>query len=133
MSPNAQMMLLNAVYFKGFWRYPFVDTLTKDFFVEPHAPVEKQFVEQTEDFYYFYSKNLEAKILRLPYEGRRFSMFLLLPFEVDGLEKLIDILESEKLKEEIDRMESINVHVVLPKFKFDSTINLNSIVQQVSH
>lgn len=128
---TAVMLLINAVYFRGLWRFPFEETVTKDFYIDQNAHVKKEFAEQTGTFYYYYSKNLEAKILRLPYEGGRFSMFLVLPFEVDGLGKIIETLSAETLNDEVSRMEEISVHVVLPKFRFDSSTNLNNIIRKV--
>lgn len=129
---SASMILINAIYFCGLWRTPFEKTVEKDFFVQPHTQVRKEFAEVTGDFYYYYSKNMGAKILRLPYEGNRFSMFLILPFEVDGLEKLINNFNSRLLTEEVDRMQEISVTVTLPKFRFDTSINFNQIVKDVS-
>lgn len=129
--PEAVMILINAIYFRGFWRQPFEKTITKEFFVEPESQANKEFVELTGNFHYFYSKNLSAKIIRLPYEGDRYSMFLLLPFENDGLDKFVEALDSELIKDEVNRMEDISVHVVLPKFKFDSSLALNNVIQKV--
>jgi serine protease inhibitor len=131
-STDTVMMLINAVYFRGLWQIPFNHTITKDFFVEASSGVAKEFVQQTSDFYYVYSKDLEAKIVRLPYEGGRFSMFVLLPFDVDGLTKLVEKLNAEKINAEIGKMELYEVNVTLPKFKFDSELKLKSVLQAVS-
>jgi serine protease inhibitor len=128
---NSVMLLVNVVYFHGLWRFPFNDIIVKDFHVEPNVNVTKEFVEQTAEFYYFYSKSLGAKILRLPYEGRHFSMFFILPFQFDGLNELVDKLDSAILSNEVDNMEPTNVHVVLPKFRFDSSMKLNSVIKAV--
>jgi serpin A len=128
---NAAMLLLNAVYFRGLWRLPFEETISRGFQVEPNMNVTKEFVEQTSEFYYSYSKTLSARLLRLPYEGHRFSMFVVLPFEADGLDDLIDQLDAETLSKEIDNMELTTVHVVLPKFRFDSSTKLNSVIKAV--
>lgn len=129
---SAAMILINAIYFGGLWRTPFEETVEKEFFIEPTTQVKKEFAEVTADFYYYYSRTMGAKILRLPYEGSRFSMFIILPFEVDGLEKLINNFNSSLLTEEVNRMREISVHVMLPKFRFDTSINFNQIVKEVS-
>ena len=89
-------------------------------------------MEQTSNFYYFYSRHLNAKILRLPYEGRRFSMFIVLPSEVDGIDTVVEKLESNALKNEVWNMDEYKTHVVIPKFKFDTSVNLNEITKAVS-
>lgn len=128
----ASVLLINAIYFRGLWRFPFEETVSREFLVKPETPVEREFAEMIGDFYYFYSKNLQAKLLRLPYQGGRFSMFIILPFEADGLENLVNNLDSQLLRDEVDRMVDISVHVLLPKFRFDTSINLNQIVKDVS-
>lgn len=128
---NAAMVLVNAVYFQGLWKFPFDKTMTKDFLVQSKKNVSKEFIEQTAEFHYYYSKALGAKILRLPYEGKKFSMFLLLPFAADGLNDLIQKIDAENLTHEVGNMEATDVHVVLPKFKFDSSTKLNSVVKAV--
>lgn len=128
---NTVMLFINAIYFRGLWRYPFDQTTAKNFQVEPNVNITKEFVEQTAEFHYYYSKSLSAKILRLPYQGARFSMFLLLPFESDGLDTLINNLDSKNLSDEVENMEMTNVHVMLPKFRFDSSTKLNSVIKAV--
>lgn len=125
-------MLINAIYFRGLWKVPFEKTKTLDFQVRGKTNVAKEFVEQTSEYYYLYSKALNAKIVRLPYEGGKFSMFVLLPFEADGLNDLIDLMDGEVLKKEVERMEILEVSVTLPKFKFDSAMTLNSVIRSVS-
>jgi serine protease inhibitor len=129
---NAVVLLINAVYFQGLWLYPFEDFATKEFHADRNTKHKKEFVEQTRDFVYYYSKELQAKLLRLPYHGDKYSMVLILPFEIDGLQNIINNLDSDVLEKEVSKMEEITVHVALPKFKFDTSMNLNSIVKKVS-
>lgn len=128
---SSVMLLINALYFRGLWSSPFDQTLTKEFFVEPEVKVEKEFVKQVHDFLYCYSTELKARFLRLPYEGNRFSMFLILPFENDGLHEVIEQLDAEKIRKTVEKMEELSVKVVLPKFKFDSSLKLNSVIKKV--
>ena len=126
------LVLINALYFEGTWRFPFNKTISRDFFTAPGRKTAKKFMEQTSNFYYFYSRHLNAKILRLPYEGRRFSMFIVLPSEVDGIDTVVEKLESNALKNEVWHMDELETHVVIPKFKFDTSVNLNEITKAVS-
>lgn len=128
---NSVILLINALYFEGTWRYGFNKTKTAPFFTAPGQKVEKAFVEQTRNFYYFYSKHLDAKILRLPYNGRRYSMFIILPNDNNNVDNVIERLDAGTIKNEVWHMDEIEVHVVLPKFKFDSSINLNEVVKKV--
>lgn len=128
---NSVILLLNAVYFEGTWRFGFNKTVNGNFFTGPGKSVAKTFMERTSNFYYFYSKHMDAKILRLPYNGRRFSMFIILPNDSTNLDNVVELLDSGTIKNEIWHMDEVEVHVVLPKFKFDSSINLNEVVKRV--
>lgn len=100
--------------------------------MEPNVKVKKEFIHQVGSFHYFYSTEMKVRFLRMPYEGKRFSMFLILPFEVDGLDNLITHLDADKIKHAVKRMEEITVNVTIPKFQFDTSLNLNNVVKMVS-
>lgn len=102
---NSVILLINALYFEGTWRTGFNKTLTKSFFTGPGKKTDKPFMEQTGNFYYFFSKHLNAKMLRLPYIGRRFSMFVILPNEGNDLDRVIDRLDSGAIKNEVWHMD----------------------------
>ena len=129
---QSSIMMLNAVYFEGTWRHGFNETLTKDFNLQPTKSMSKQFVSQTGNFYYFNSRTLNAKILRLPYNGRRYSMFIILPNAVGGINELVERLEEQDINDEVGHMDIFKVHVALPKFKFDSLNNMKSVIQKVN-
>lgn len=126
------LFLINSLYFESSWRFAFNKTFTRDFNHAKGKKSSRQFMEQFGNFYYFYSQHLNAKILRLPYTGRKFSMFIILPNAVNGLDSVIDKLASETLKNEVWHMDELETHVVIPKFKFDTSINLNTVARQVS-
>lgn len=129
---NSVILLINALYFEGTWRFGFNKTKTGTFNTSSGTKVEKTFLEQTRNFYYFYSKHLDAKILRLPYNGRRYSLFVILPTGNNNVDNVIERLDAGTIKNEVWHMDEVEVHVVLPKFKFDSSINLNDVVKKVT-
>lgn len=126
------LFLINALYFESSWRYPFNQTITADFNHGNGKKSPRQFMEQTGNFYYFRSQHLNAKILRMPYAGRRFSMFIVLPIQTNGLDSVIEKLASDTVKNEVWHMDELETHVVIPKFKFDTSINLNDVARTVS-
>lgn len=127
------LLMLNAIYFKGTWRQGFLrnETTTEKFSVSPSKKVDAKFMKQTGQFYYGVSKNLDSKILRLPYKGRRFALFIILPNTVGGINELVRKLEAETLKTEIWNMNSNEVRVSIPKFKFDTTTQMVSILEEL--
>ncbi|XP_045881661.1 serpin B3 isoform X2 [Meles meles] len=101
------LVLVNAIYFKGQWDNKF----------DKNNTVEKEF---------WLNKDIQAKILEIPYKGKDLSMILLLPDEVDGLQKLEDQLTAEKLIEwtSSQNMRDNYVDLYLPRFKVEETYDL---------
>lgn len=128
---NSVLLLINTLYFEGKWRYAFNKTVSREFNHAPGKKSSRQFMELSGKFYYFYSRHLNAQILRLPYNGRKFSMFVILPVEVNGLDSVIDKLSSETIKNEVWHMDELETNIALPKFKFDTSVNLNDIARSV--
>lgn len=128
---SSVVMLLNAIYFKGLWKHPFNNTVDMFFNNGNGEPVRRQFVQQVNNFNYAYDPDRQLRIVQLPYEGKKFSMFIVLPFDNDGLEKVISKLSSKGFDEIFQDMEDISVNITLPKFRFDSKVNLNDVVKEV--
>lgn len=74
-------------------------------------------------FYYFYSKKLNAKILRLPYNGRRYSMFIILPNENNDLDGVIDRLDSRVIKDEVWHLDESG-KIIYVKHAFKKFVDL---------
>lgn len=123
---NSVMILANAIYFSGMWRRQFNDTFDGVFFKTAEEQSRVQYMEQTEYFYYYDHSSLDAKILRLPYKGKKFSMFILLPKTKAGVEELTQILQNDQVKRMQFMMEETKIKVTLPKFKFEFDKNLKS-------
>lgn len=129
---NAVILLTNALRFEGTFRYPFEMTTTRDFFTAPRRKSSKEFMEQTGNFYYFFSRHLNAQMIRLPYNGRRFSMFIILPKVINGIYSVTENLHWNVVKNKVWHMDEKSVRVVLPKFKLDIALNLDNVTKGVS-
>ncbi|GMH44420.1 hypothetical protein BSKO_12372 [Bryopsis sp. KO-2023] len=85
-TPATQAVLVNAIYFKATWAKVFnKEDTSKSEFRGPGGSSETDFMSIRDET--FPSKNvpqLDGRILQLPYEGDRFSMFILLPNTDDG-------------------------------------------------
>lgn len=125
------LLLINAIYFKGVWKIPFEETISTQFYSTPSSPQLRNFVQQTGDYFYQYNQELKARFLRLPYEGKRYSMFVILPFEKDGLADIMGKIDAIMIRDVVDQMKLMQVQVTLPKFKFESSMNLNKVIQNL--
>lgn len=132
-SPDFAAALVNAVYFKGAWEKDFDERAThKAVFTDINGKKSKlDFMEQTSRFKVY--DDGATKIIELPYSctyekdaeswdygtesGKNVSMFIILG-ECD-----VEALPSA------DKFESKNVNLLLPKFRVESSLTLNDILQ----
>ncbi|KAK6636974.1 hypothetical protein RUM43_010640 [Polyplax serrata] len=116
---HATMLLINAVYFKGSWKSQFQpeETFLGDF-ETAQGNKKISYMKQTNSFYYSRSPEINAQILRLPYEGQKFAMYIILPEEKNGLQRLIRNVDPLMIRKYIWQMEEVSTEVILPKFKF---------------
>ncbi|XP_042901041.1 intracellular coagulation inhibitor 2 isoform X1 [Parasteatoda tepidariorum] len=119
--PDTVMVLLNAVYFKGFWQNQFRKEATKPqtFYNKGLAENAKevQMIKLKEPFLFAYSGTYKA--IQLPYKGDEISMLILLPSDLNGLNKLENEVSSDFILNLMTKMYKQNVNVALPKFRLE--------------
>lgn len=86
---------------------------------------------QSNHFYYMRSEELNSRILRLPYLGHKFAMYIILPEKTDGLDELVKTINPTTLRKQIWQLEETSVSVILPKFQFDYTADLKEVLQKI--
>ncbi|CAG9857849.1 unnamed protein product [Phyllotreta striolata] len=132
---EAIMVAANAVYFKGAWRYPFANRTFEDkFYVgngDTFYTITTQFMSTKDRFYVHDSVQLDAKILRLPYKGGKYSMFIILPNSKGGLSSLINRISLASVHSLLYMMDKQMVEVKLPKFKFDFQARFSKTLQDL--
>ena len=91
-SELTRLVLVNAIYFKGKWKSQFRENLTRKhtFFVKRN---ESKFIDmmfQESKFKFAVVKELDVKVISLPYEGNLLLLLLLLlsiPNESEGIHR----------------------------------------------
>ena len=123
-----RLVLTNAIYFKGDWKYQFEPELTQEapFQVAPGEQLSVQMMYQKNRFKYAALPNFQ--MLEMPYTGEDLSMLALLPNEPDGLADLESWLTAESLDQSIDQLLSKEVFVFLPKFEMTSKFGLAEVL-----
>ena len=120
-----QMVLTNAIYFKGDWLHSFKKRSTHDakFHVSPGREIDVRMMTQTGRFGYLETDQLQA--LRMPYKGEELSMVVLLPRKKDGLAAMEKSLTMRNLFDWIEKVrKEQKIKVFLPKFRMDYLISL---------
>jgi serpin B len=125
---DARLVLTNAIYFKGDWARKFKKELTKSepFQVTPSRKVDVPMMRQVGDFQYLDGGDFQA--LGLPYRGNDLSMVVLLPKKADGLAALEKSLTAAKLTECLKKLRTLEVGVILPKFRLTRDARLGQLL-----
>ncbi|CAH0402318.1 unnamed protein product [Chilo suppressalis] len=119
-NPSTEILLANAMYFKGSWQKSFDPKETSGTCFYNHGVCNKvQMMSMRGQFKYAYSEELRAHAIDLPYEGGRYSMVLLVPIDRDGCAPLIRDLPYMSLNQIVNVLEPYDVQLTMPKFTID--------------
>jgi serpin B len=118
-----RLVLTNAIYFRGAWAKPFEAHLTGDgaFYLNAEGEVTVPMMTQTESFAYAAGQGYQ--VVELPYDGRAFSMVILLPEagKLDALESTFDVT---RLAAIVRDMAHRRVALTMPRLEFESGFSL---------
>jgi serpin B len=117
-SPQAKLVITNAVYFNGKWVKSFDKNATrkKDFRTGDGRIIETLMMSSVgRESRFYYTETGDIQILELPYEGKRISMIILLP-KGDNISSLEKSLSLGRLAEWRKGLEEDRVDVYIPKF-----------------
>ncbi|CAK1545669.1 unnamed protein product [Leptosia nina] len=124
-SPKAEMILANALYFKGNWANAFNSRYTRPgCFYRGNTCINVAMMELHAEVKYAYVDNLRAHAVELPYAGGEYSMILLVPLDRDGSGQLIRDLPYMSLPQISQLLEPADIRLVMPKFTIDYTENM---------
>lgn len=125
-----QVILANAIYFKGKWADPFDTNLTapRNFYLPGGTTKMPRTMSQTGKFTYAETYGYQA--VKLPYFGGRLEMMLFLPSTNSDLEKLLASFNGKSwnysVLPEFSKREG---KVEFPKFKLNYDVVLNDPLQ----
>jgi serine protease inhibitor len=121
LSPDLAMLLINAIYFNGKWRYSFDtdDTQVKPFYVTPDVPVNVPMMYQKENFAVARTDN--SALVELPYGQGNYSMVVMLPDEGVSLAEAGATLNSEDWSSWMSTLSlgASEVQLSLPRFEYE--------------
>jgi serpin B len=128
--PDTELVLTNAIYFKGNWSTKFDKNLTKKmpFQISPDKSVDVEMMFHHGPFLYDETAD-GLQVLELPYQGEEFSMVIFLP--ANGIEDVLKNISSATFEQWVSGLEKKEVNVFIPKFKFESRYSLKSTLQSL--
>jgi serine protease inhibitor len=122
---DTDLVLTNAIYFKGAWASPFQKMATKDEeFTTDQGKVLVPTMHQQAQFGYLDGAEEDFQALDLPYAGGSLSMVVLLPRKADGLAAFEASLTASKLEGWLAKLSRQKVEVALPRFKLECGLDL---------
>uniref|UniRef100_A0A336LZU1 CSON006085 protein n=1 Tax=Culicoides sonorensis TaxID=179676 RepID=A0A336LZU1_CULSO len=123
-------VLVNAIYFKGKWLYPFDKRMThpSPFWVTPEQSIDVDMMTIKKRFKYGALEKFDATALEMEYKDSNISMLFILPNKKDGLKEFEEKMHALDLKEIDGLMHHQEVEVFLPKFEFEFTKELNNVL-----
>lgn len=119
LNPLTVAILINAIYFKGDWQYPFEedDTESGIFQLQDGTEEEVQLMAMTENLPYMENSSFQA--VSLPYGEGEMSMNVFLPSESSSLEEFSSSLTAEKLEEWRAGFSEQRISLKLPTFQLE--------------
>src|SRR3984893_6205222 len=114
-----RLVLANAIYLKAPWAHEFNERVTKPapFHVRGGAAVDVPMMRR-EDRQFGYAKREGFTAVSQPYVGYELQLLVLLPEDVNGLQALEARLSADMLSQ-CAKLEAHDVHLSMPKFKFE--------------
>lgn len=122
---DAMMYLINAVYFKSVWQYPFDKSKTAKgaFYVSPTSTVQADFMNANTTFKM--GSKADVSVFELPYGNGKYSMVMVLPAADKTVNDLISTIDTTKWKGWLSNLNTLTRDIKMPKFKFAYDVTLN--------
>ncbi|MCX6319826.1 MAG: serpin family protein [Bacteroidetes bacterium] len=127
--PTTRMVLVNALWYKAPWAFPFrIENTSPDKFYTHGDTVMAPFMKNTLPANYM--EDELAQMVELPYKSGKRSMLALLP--VAGKEKEFEqSLTAASVEQRIAALKKQKVQVRLPKFKMETQFDLSTVLQNM--
>ncbi|PNF40585.1 Serpin I2 [Cryptotermes secundus] len=132
-----RLVLVNAIYFKNFWKTSFLKNETRDddFFIRPNTSKKVPTMHLKKKLLTGSLESLNSRWLQLPFQGNRFYLLIILPNEKDGVENLVNSITGPEISDLIENLEdrgySPEVQLSLPKFKLQTTLELGPALKKI--
>ncbi len=124
--PATEVVLANAIYFKGKWEEQFMKNLTlpRNFHFPDGSVKQVPMMSKRHSFSYQEGDGFQA--VELPYVGDRLEMILFLPATGSSPQQLLEKFKGETWRDKIlPRFSLYEGFLAFPKFKLDYDVTLN--------
>ncbi|MDD3741016.1 MAG: serpin family protein, partial [Bacteroidales bacterium] len=129
---NTKMVLVNAIYIKSKWKYPFSESATqsKKFYSTKDVSSNTDFmIQRTKGVRYTEYKT--NQVLELPYTTPELSLIIILPRNSDLHNINSNIPSGAEYFEIINNLKFNDVYMEIPKFKIESSFKLAEVLKEM--
>ena len=133
LDPNTVMLLLNAVYFRGEWVYPFNPDRTYKGSFYNFGKEEKglEMMTQTHEFMYYQDADIQA--IELPYKNDSMSAVIILPNKNVDVNTYVNLynVNDGAINKILEGMFETVIQINLPKFEVEFYMKLKEVLQRL--
>ena len=128
--PLTQVILANAIYFKGQWARPFDKNATKPHAFHLAAGGTKPVPMMSQRGHFSYQEGEGFQAVRLPYAGGRLQMDLFLPDANSTPIRFLSTLTADTWRDKVlPRFRDREGTLDIPRFKLEYDVTLNEILE----
>ncbi|NXI46084.1 A1AT2 antiproteinase, partial [Galbula dea] len=125
------LVLVNYIFFKGYWETPFnsLDTRDDDFFLDDKNSVKVKMMHQNKHFNVHRDEKLSCWVVEIPYKGDAAALFIL-PDE-GKMRQVEDALLKETVSNWIQSFKTRKIYLDLPKFSISGSYDVKSLFEKM--
>ncbi|NXQ95804.1 A1AT protein, partial [Sagittarius serpentarius] len=127
LDPDTVMVLVNYIFFKGYWEKPFNNLATRDddFLLDAKNSVKVKMMHQNKAFNIHRDEKLSCWVVEIPYKGNAVALFVL-PDE-GTMKQVEDALLKETVSNWMQSLEERKIYLDLPKFSISVSYDVKSL------
>ncbi|XP_010002035.1 PREDICTED: alpha-1-antitrypsin-like [Chaetura pelagica] len=131
LDPQTVMVLVNYVFFKGYWEKPFspLSTRDADFMLDAKNSVKVKMMHEKKHFNIHRDEKLSCWVVEIPYKGNATSLFIL-PDE-GTMKQVEDALLKETVSSWLKSLEYREIYLDLPKFSISGYYDVKSLFEKM--
>ncbi|KGL74436.1 Alpha-1-antitrypsin, partial [Tinamus guttatus] len=125
------MILVNYIFFKGYWEQPFSSLLTKDadFFIDAKKSVKVKMMHRSKVYNVYKDEKLSCWVVEIPYKGDVSALFVL-PDE-GAMKQVEDVLLKETVSNWAKSLKSRKIHLYIPKFSISGCYDVKNLFKKM--
>ncbi|NWX15159.1 A1AT protein, partial [Aegotheles bennettii] len=131
LDPDTMMVMVNYIFFKGYWEKPFNNLATRDddFFLDAKNSVKVKMMHQNKVFNIYRDKKLSCWVVEIPYKGNVTSLFIL-PDE-GTMKQVEDALLKETVSNWLNSRKKRKIYLDLPKFSISGSYDVKRLFEKM--